>query len=393
MSRTVTLIVLDESGDLLGELPTFDVSVPFWPETAEIVATARERYGLDVAVLRLLQAADDPPAGGHVTYLAQLLSPATGTPWTPTGVDLGDHPLRAPYARPGGPARLLAWAARALDERGRGPVTDATQQRTWNLSTVWRLSTPTGPYWLKQVPGFFAHEPAVLTWAAGSGRTTPLLAAEDATMLLAHVDGADLYGAGVDVRRDIAADMHYLQVASIDSVPHLIADGVPDRRQPRLADYLGRVIDQYGGDDASLRALAAGLPERLDKIAACGLPDTLVHGDLHPGNVIGGDRRTIIDWGDSFIGHPAFDVLRLTGGMPAADDEIVIEDWAARWRAEIAGSDPRAAVELLRPLAALRLAAVYADFLAGIEPSEHPYHAGDVAIWLRRAAQLYEGEQ
>jgi aminoglycoside phosphotransferase (APT) family kinase protein len=167
-----------------------------------------------------------------------------------------------------------------------------------------------------------------------------------------------------------------------------LAGGVPDRRLSQLAGYLTRVIDAYGGDDPQLRAFADGLPDRLARVAACGLPDTLVHGDLHPGNVIGTEeRRTIIDWGDSFIGQPAFDVLRLAGGLDAAEADEVIEEWAALWRAELPGSDPRASVELLRPVEALRLAAVYADFLAGIEPSEHPYHADDVDRWLRTAVE------
>lgn len=394
MSRTVTLIVVNESGELLGELPPFDVVSPWWPETAEIVDTARERHGLDLAVLRLLTATGAAgQGGGQVTYLAQLLSPATAPTLAPADVDLSAHPLRAPYARPGGPAANLAWASKVLEERGRGPVTAATQKRTWNLSTVWRLDTPTGPYWLKHVPDFFAHEPAVLSWAAGSGRATPLLAAEDARMLLAHIDGDDLYHAGVEIRRAIAADAHYLQVAAMDSVAHLLADGVPDRRRPQLVGYLRSVIDEYGGDDARLRALAEGLDERLAQVEACGLPDTLVHGDLHPGNVIGGpERRTIIDWGDSFIGQPAFDVLRLTENMPADEAATVVEEWAARWRAELPGSDPIRSVELLRPVEALRLAAVYADFLASIEPSEHPYHADDPATYLAKAADLYEQE-
>ena len=49
------------------------------------------------------------------------------------------------------------------------------------------------------------------------------------------------------------------------------------------------------------------------------------------------------------------------------------------------GCDPERAVALLRPVAPLRMAAVYALFLAGIEPSEHPYHAGDVPACLERA--------
>jgi hypothetical protein len=54
----------------------------------------------------------------------------------------------------------------------------------------------------------------------------------------------------------------------------------------------------------------------------------------------------------------------------------------------VPGSDPERAVELLRPVAELRMAAVYAMFLAGIEPSEHPYHLGDVPACLSRAAAV-----
>ena len=318
--RTVTLIVINEAGEPLGQLPAFDVTVPFWPETAEIVATARDRFGLDVAVLRLLHATGEPPAGGHVTYLAQLLSPADAAALAPTDVDLSPHPLRAPYARPGGPAESLAWATAVLDERGRGPVTAMTQQRTWNLSTLWRLDTATGPV-LAQ-----AGAPVLRPRARGAGLGVgqrpghPAAGGQDARMLLAHVDGEDLYGAPAEVRRKIAADAHYLQLAAIDSVEHLLAAGVPDRRSAQLVGYLTGVVDAYGGDDPALRALVDGLPDRLARVAACGLPDTLVHGDLHPGNVIGTeDRRTIIDWGDSFIGQPALDILRLVVGLDPAE--------------------------------------------------------------------------
>ncbi|HYN95471.1 MAG TPA: phosphotransferase, partial [Pilimelia sp.] len=126
----------------------------------------------------------------------------------------------------------------------------------------------------------------------------------------------------------------------------------------------------------------------------CGLPDTLVHGDLHPGNVRARPPaagrpagRVLLDWGDSCIGHPAFDVLRLTEGLAPADAHEVIAAWAHRWAADLPGSDPVRAVALLRPVAALRAAAVYADFVANIEPTERPYHASDVPACLRRAVQ------
>jgi hypothetical protein len=32
---------------------------------------------------------------------------------------------------------------------------------------------------------------------------------------------------------------------------------------------------------------------------------------------------------------------------------------------------------------------IYQGFLDRIEPSEHPYHRGDPALWLSRAAALF----
>ena len=249
--------------------------------------------------------------------------------------------------------------------------------------------------WLKQVPRFFAHEPAVLRWLAGYD-IPPLLAADDAgRMLLDHVDGEDLYDAGPAVRAGIAADMHRIQTAAAGRLPELLAIGVPDRRSPRLLDVITGTVAAHGHGDPRLTALADGLPARLAEVAACGLPDTLVHGDLHPGNARGRggrghSRRTtvLIDWGDSSIGHPAFDILRLTDGLSDVDSAALTAAWADRWRADVPGCRPERALDLLRPVAALNSAATYAGFLSYIEPSEHPYHAADVPACLERAADL-----
>jgi hypothetical protein len=60
--------------------------------------------------------------------------------------------------------------------------------------------------------------------------------------------------------------------------------------------------------------------------------------------------------------------------------------WLARQA--IPGSEPTRAAEILEPIAAARQAVIYQGFLDGIEPSEHPYHRADPAVWLRRAAEL-----
>lgn len=393
MSRTVTLVLVDAAGTQLGALAPFAVPSPWWPDAAEVVAGARERHGVDVTVLRLLTTERAVPHGGAVTYLAQVAR-APAVSLDPVRADLAAHPLRAPWAEPGGPDRSLAWAAAALGRLGRGAHT-AAQQRAWNLSAIWRL-TPARPapeaedVWLKQVPFFFAHEAEVLRWlGAAAPHLAPDLLADDGTgrMLLAHVWGQDRYEADIAERDAIAARHHDIQLRASADVPALISRGVPDRRGVALAVVIRRTLAADGADLSAVERLMSGLDDRLAAVARCGLPDTLVHGDLHPGNVRGdGQRHVIIDWGDAFVGHPAFDILRLTEDLEEGAAAALTTAWARRWRASVPGCDPERAVELLRPVAALRNAAVYANFLAQIEPSERPFHAADVPAYLARAA-------
>ncbi|WFF08760.1 aminoglycoside phosphotransferase family protein [Micromonospora sp. WMMD1076] len=396
MSRTVTLILLDAAGRPLGALPPFDVPQPWWQEVHSIVDTVQRRHGLEIAVLRLVDADRPAPPGGHVRYLAQAVD-APAVPLEPATVDLAPHPLRQPWAQAGGPARSVAWATgelRRLDRR----VTAVAQRRTWNLSAIWHLDTDRGAAWLKQLPPFARHEPAVLRqlpsvaglpWDTNSLIDAPLLLAADGhgRMLLADVPGQDRYGAGEEERATIAAGYHPVQRRACGIVGELVAAGVPDLRGAGLA---GWIRDRLAGHDVSVAAgLLDGLDRRLRQVVDCGLPDTLVHGDLHPGNVRGdAGRLTVIDWADSFVGHPAFDILRLTEDVGADAAARLVDAWARRWRTNLPGSDPHRAVDLLRPVAPLRLAAVYAMFLAGIEPDEHPYHVHDVPAALARAAAL-----
>ncbi len=388
MSRTVTLLLVDPAGTPLGALPPYDVPMPYWQEASDVVAGARERYGIEVTVLRLLHTQRPVPHGGGVIYLAEVDAPPA-VPLAPADVDLTGHPARAPWAVPGGPRAALAWAVATLADLGR-PAAVPVQQRTWNLSAIWRLDTDGAPTaWLKQVPAFFAHEAAVVRFLAGvaPGLGPTLLAAgPDGCLLLDHIRGDDCYDAGDDLRDAMAADVHPVQVAAAGRVDELLAAGVPDRRPARLAELIRWVVAEHGAERPALRPLVDGLDGRLAAVTACGLPDTLVHGDLHPGNVRSdGTRRVVLDWGDACVGHPGFDILRLTEGLPAPRAAALIAAWAGRWRAAVPGCDPERAVTLLRPVAALRNAVVYARFLRSIEPTEWPYHAADVPAWLDAA--------
>jgi hypothetical protein len=395
VSRDVTLIVLDPDGRVLGALPPVVAPAPYWQEAADVRAVVRSTYGVDVELLRLLAAQRPAPPGGAVTYLAQLTEPGPALPLLGVFLQLPEDPNLPQYARPGGPAASLAWASGTLAEAGLGRMVRAEQQRTWNLSAIWRLGTDAGTtVWLKQVPGFFAHEAALLGWLArlDCPRRTPVLLAAGGhgRMLLADIPGEDWYGATAAQRLLIVDDIAPVQAYACARLDELVALGVPDARAAVLAPRLRAVATPAAATVPGLGALLDSLDDRLSAIDACGVPDTLVHGDLHPGNVRvspTGDR-TIIDWGDASVGHPGFDILRLIGDLtgPAAAD--LLASWAAYWRRLVPGCSPERAVELLRPVAALRAAAAYASFLDHIAVTERPYHEADVPHWLAVAGQL-----
>jgi aminoglycoside phosphotransferase (APT) family kinase protein len=210
-------------------------------------------------------------------------------------------------------------------------------------------------------------------------------------VLLGDVPGVDGYEADVDQVQAIAAVHHRVQVRAAAAYGELAAAGVPDRRGPRLGEWIRA---ELAGHRPAVHAVLPDLDARLAALAACGLPDTLVHGDLHGGNArLGEGPPVIFDWGDSSLGNPAFDVLRLTGHLDATDRDEVVGAWAARWRADAPAADPERAVALVGPLAPLYGAAAYAMFLAHIEPSEHPYHRGDVPDALAAVASLVAAER
>jgi hypothetical protein len=93
----------------------------------------------------------------------------------------------------------------------------------------------------------------------------------------------------------------------------------------------------------------------------------------------------VLDWGDAFLGHPAFDILTLSEGLADDEAQALVAHWAALWRRAAPGSEPERAAELLRPVGPLLGAVVYAAFVHNIEPSEWPYHSEDVPTCLRTA--------
>jgi hypothetical protein len=402
--RRATLVLCRPSGQVLGRLPEVRVATPWWQDAGPVVDAVREAFGIDVVVLRLLESQRRHPPGGWVTYLAETTDELPGgvrAQLAAANVELDEQPLRLPYARPGGPDADLAWAEQALAEAGLRRQLRATQVRTWNLSSIWRLPLDDGSSgWLKVVPPFFAHEGAMLRLLNGGNAPVPRLIATDGPrVLLADIPGEDRYDAPpAELLRMVFALVH-LQAEWVGREDELLATGMPDWRSPALAraitDLVARERDGLAtGVLATLDRFVETLPARLAAVDASGVPTTFVHGDFHPGNVRGDGTTSqiLLDWGDCGLGDPLLDLSAFLDRSPASHVGRIRDAWTGAWLRRVPSSDPARAVELLAPVAAARQALIYATFVAGIEPVERRYHEDDVPRWLKRTAQLVDRE-
>lgn len=406
-ARQVTLVLCTAAGRIVGSLPAFEAPTPYWQEVREVVELARTIHGAEVIVLRLLTAAAAGSAeGGPVTYLAQVRGLPAGDLRSWDGDDpIAPQPYRQSWARPGGPDADLRWADAALTAAGLSRAGPPEQMRSWNLSSLWRLPLADGAAWLKVVPPFFAHEGALLS-RLDPAVVPAVLAAEGPRTLLAELPGEDLYGATGAPLLQMIDLLVGLQLTWRTRIDELRALGLPDWRATVFPALAAATLDASSAElgptvRADLEHLVTGLPARFRAIEACGIPDSLVHGDFHPGNVIATppagagtspDLR-LLDWGDSGVGHPMLDQAAFLQGRSGADRDAGAAHWAGRWRAAVPGCAPERAALLLGPVAALRQAVVYRMFLDHIEPAERAYHAHDPSAWLERAAARFAAER
>ena len=366
-----------------------------------MVADVRARFGLEVTILRLLEAEFPAAHGGAVTYLAEA-DPAAVVAVGLAGLETWDGTLtedakRMPYARPGGPAADLAWADSILAELGRARTGRADQVRTWNLSSLWRLPVGVGEAWLKVVPFFFEHEGAVIERLHGES-VPKLLGKDGGRMLLAGIAGEDRSDAAGRELHAMIEMLVDLQARWLDRADELRGFGLPDWSGGTLRREIQDLVGRSGPmlDAADLTTLAAfveAFPARLVSITAAGIPDSLVHGDFHPGNVMGEPGHLVLlDWGDSGIGHPLLDQPAFLSRIDPAEVTAARAHWHAAWRRLLPGSDPDRASDLIAPIAAARQAVIYQRFLDNIEVSERPYHQADVPDWLHRTADILRRE-
>lgn len=414
--------------ELLGRVGPFPVDIPWWSEAAPVVDRLEKVLGVPVLVLRLLDV-DGGEGGrdGHVTYHVEALSrPAPGT-FEQRTVEPplfgGDEVFRSPWARPEGLGELFGWAEETLASAGRPVTGPVEQRRTWNLAGLFRLPTARGPVWLKATPGFAADEAAAIAAFArvDTGLVPVLVGSGERRVLMEHIPGVDCWQPsaetiGAAMERMVAAQVALAELGpgclaggpapsaraggpvragSVDGPPFAGAgdersspSGVPERRVPDLVTAVHALLDGPAARELTGQELLAAreLTRRWDTLTECGLPDTLVHGDFHPGNWRSdGGPPVVVDFADAHWGHPVLDGLRVHHFLPEPGRATAARAWSDAWKARVPASEPARALVLAEPLAQLTYAVRYQEFLDGIEPSERVYHEGDPVDAIRAA--------
>ena len=209
-----------------------------------------------------------------------------------------------------------------------------------------------------------------------------------------HIPGTDHYGASLDVVLMMIERLINLQWRRRHDIDAFLSVGLPDHRAGDLLALIDRAIEQNihkltAEQAVQLSEYRHSLGAELDELKHCGLPDTLVHGDFHPGNWRGeGNNLTILDWGDCVVGNPMLDLPAVLRSVSADDHKVVTQHWVATWQKYLPAANVEKAATLVAPLGPLRLAGIYQHFLDNIEQSEHVYHAADPLDMLTKTIRL-----
>jgi hypothetical protein len=147
-------------------------------------------------------------------------------------------------------------------------------------------------------------------------------------------------------------------------------------------------------DSKDLLALTESLQSAVDATEATGIPETLGHLDLNPGNIVISEKRcAFLDWAEAYIGNPLFSLeyllqhARRTLGVDSQSERRIVTAYSAQWDGIIS---PAAIVDALSfaPLLAVFAYAVGNDTWRQAASRQEPAAAG----YLRSLARRMQSE-
>ena len=227
------------------------------------------------------------------------------------------------WDKPGWREAAETWIRSTLTRLARPVTGEIEDVRIWALSYVLRAPTDDGWVYFKEALDLplFADEPRVTQHLAElHPKTTPkVLATDPDRRWMLTGDAGEIVGWDTPPAEwtTLYAQCARTQLSAVQHVDGLLAVGCLDRDIRRMPGQFDAVLDDTETmallPQATVDALARLRPRLSDAcedLAAVGIPNTLVHGDLHVGNMaVQRGRCVVIDWTDVCISHPFMDAL------------------------------------------------------------------------------------
>lgn len=436
-SYTHHLIVLhpDEASVLLLEaedswqLPKFSPKEGFFPLTEEINRFMKTTFDLDGVVLRPVHYWESGAETHFDTlYLceAQTLSQNVSGQWfradqlETVSFEQPDHkpfaltalaedaglkaiPERRPtWARRGWWKEVEVWLQEELARLGYVEVGSFEQLKGWSISTVGRIQTDRGTLYFKAAPPLFACEAEITSTLA---QLFPLHLPQ---IITTHPDrgwfvmadfGDHHLGDGAALMAALRR-LAELQIEALNYKATLLASGCEDRPLAALGEAFDRLLERSktrtelkSEDLEILRESRPKILSMLSELVACDVPETLVHGDFHSGNVVvRGEDCVIFDWTDACITHPYLDIAHAVSYYEEPERQGLIATYLEPWRRTFPEAQHERAFALAEILVPIFFAQTYERILGSFEPSSRWEFEGAVENYLTKlVAKLKEG--
>jgi len=200
-----------------------------------------------------------------------------------------------------------------------------------------------------------------------------------------------------------AAALAKLQIESIDRCSAVLGAGARDLGSRSLSKLIQPVLSVaaqlmerqpevpppvLGRND--LLTLADSLQSALDRAKSTGVPETIGHLDLNPGNILVAENRcAFLDWAEAYVGNPLFSLEYLlehakrTFGTDSAVPAKLTEVYCRQWDGVISSAAMKQALALA-PLLAVFAYAVGSRTWNATEKIEESSSAGYLRSLVRR---------
>ena len=299
-----------------------------------------------------------------------------------------------------------AWIDAELAARGRTRTGMTVPVKVWSLSAVLRVPCEPAPVWFKASCRHFHAEPALTRLVVDMlpEHAPPVLAVDEdrGWLLMEDMSGADEEHEDSPPPGMGAAAGHIAATRQLRSLEHLDdieTAGVPVRGLTETMHGFDEVLatsvelaELTPDELAAARAVRNDVHAVVEELAALGLPDTLVHGDLHPGNIAhDGDSLVLYDWSDAAVSHPLLDLVHLSHRLPDDEAGQARAAYAEVWRASYGDVDLDRALALAAQVNPLFQMVSYEQIYRDQEDASYWEMRGVVARSLRKLPERFPG--